>query len=87
MVLNKGVKMETNYLIHHGIKGQKWGVRRNLDKDSVMTTGRDKRDKDRNVIKKVLLSIESVQKENKFRTLIELILRLRKRIMTIIKNI
>ena len=79
--------METNYLIHHGIKGQKWGVRRNLDKDSVMTTGRDKRDKDRNVIKKVLLSIESVQKENKFRTLIELILRLRKRIMTIIKNI
>ena len=30
--------MNTNELYHHGIKGQKWGVRRFQNKDGSLTT-------------------------------------------------
>lgn len=30
--------METNYLIHHGVKGQKWGVRRYQNYDGTLKT-------------------------------------------------
>lgn len=36
--------MENNYLIHHGVKGQKWGVRRFQNKDGSLTkAGKKKR--------------------------------------------
>lgn len=35
--------METNYLIHHGIKGQKWGVRRYQNADGTLTNAGKKR--------------------------------------------
>lgn len=37
--------METNYLIHHGVKGQKWGVRRYQNPDGTLTSaGKKKQD-------------------------------------------
>lgn len=37
------MEVYTNYLIHHGVKGQKWGVRRYQDKDGSLTAaGRKK---------------------------------------------
>lgn len=35
--------MEQNYLIHHGVKGQKWGVRRFQNKDGSLTPKGKKR--------------------------------------------
>ena len=35
--------MNTNYLYHHGIKGQKWGVRRYQNKDGSLTNAGQKR--------------------------------------------
>lgn len=34
---------ETNYIFHHGIKGQKWGVRRFQNKDGSLTAAGKKR--------------------------------------------
>ena len=31
------IKMENNYLTHHGIKGQRWGIRRYQNKDGSLT--------------------------------------------------
>lgn len=37
--------MDTNYLMHHGIKGQKWGVRRYQNEDGSYTAaGRERYD-------------------------------------------
>lgn len=35
--------MESNYLIHHGIKGQKWGIRRYQNSDGSLTSAGRKR--------------------------------------------
>lgn len=35
--------MESNYLIHHGIKGQKWGIRRYQNPDGSLTSAGRKR--------------------------------------------
>lgn len=40
-------KMEQNYLIHHGIKGQKWGVRRYQNKNGSLTPRGKKRYRDK----------------------------------------
>ena len=34
------IKMENNYLTHHGIKGQRWGIRRYQNKDGREIHGR-----------------------------------------------
>lgn len=60
--------METNndYLAHHGIKGQKWGIRRYQNEDGTLTTEGKKRyskndgDKDRAVLKKALVGVGAV---------------------------
>lgn len=38
--------MENDYLVHHGIKGQRWGIRRFQKKDGTLTSAGKKRYKD-----------------------------------------
>ena len=52
--------MEENYLIHHGINGQKWGVRRYQNPDGSLTDegraryGQVKREETKNYLKNVV---------------------------------
>lgn len=49
--------METNYLIHHGVKGQKWGVRRYQNPDGTLTSaGIKQQSRDRKKIEKLARS-------------------------------
>lgn len=55
--MNKEViKMYTNYLYHHGIKGQKWGVRRYQNANGRLTNAGKKRYSDGNDNSKNLLN-------------------------------
>ena len=57
--------MENNYLTHHGIKGQKWGVRRYQTRDGKLTAAGKKRyDKDVETLKK-----EKADLDNKLKTI------------------
>lgn len=54
---------EDNYLEHHGIKGQKWGVRRYQNKDGSLTKAGKKK---YSVSKQSKLDAKNVKKANKY---------------------
>lgn len=51
------------YLMHHGIKGQRWGVRRYQNEDGSLTsTGRKRRGIDGERLKKVFFQLPTILK-------------------------
>ena len=66
------IKMESNRLIHYGIKGQKWGIRRFQNSDGSLTSAGRKRYSDsggiRGVVSKVKNSVEKRKASSKAST-------------------
>ena len=58
--------IDNNELYHHGIKGQKWGVRRFQNKDGSMTSAGKKREQMKNPIKDALARRQK-RKNDKFK--------------------
>lgn len=65
-------EFETNYLAHHGVKGQKWGVRNYQNPDGTLTSlGRKRygvgpaRNSFSNSVKKVVKEVKKIKEEKK----------------------